>query len=57
MSIITLKKNEELQEFKKKVKNAESKLVEMRNKNQIIKDENSKLAMIIKREIGEKRRY
>ena len=40
-------------ELKKKLKIIESKIVEMRNKNQILKDENSKLIMVLKKEIGE----
>ena len=40
-------------ELKKKLKIIESKIVEMRNKNQILKDENSKLIMVLKKEIRE----
>ena len=44
---------EALPEMKKKMKISENKIVEMRNKNQVLKDENTKLIVIIKREIGE----
>jgi len=40
-------------ELKKKLKQLENKIVEMRNKNQLIKEENTKLMMVLKKEIGE----
>ena len=44
---------EELSETKKKLKNCESKIVKIRNELQLAKEENTKLNIIIKREVGE----
>ncbi len=45
--------DDSIPELKKKLKTNENKIVELRNKNQSLKDENTKLITLLKKEIGE----